>query len=194
MSENDSTKPKTIRLRRQYPEYGTWMRMRNRCTNKKSDNYAYYGGKGIKVCERWNDFFAFLEDMGPRPTSSHSIDRIDSNGNYEPGNCRWATIEEQNRNRCSNLFFTLNGVTRQTHEWSAITGLSMKVIYLRRGKGWSDEKILTTKKRRFDEAAVREIRRLRSSGVMTKQIAERFDCDRATIQRIVNRKAFSDVE
>lgn len=78
------------------PEYGTWQSMRARCGNPHYFQYHYYGGRGISVCDRWqNSFEAFLEDMGPKPTPKHSIDRIDPNGNYEPGNCRWATSLQQ---------------------------------------------------------------------------------------------------
>jgi hypothetical protein len=82
-----------------WPEYGIWNTMRYRCDNPKSDMYYRYGGRGIKVCERWEKFENFIEDMGRRPTKKHQIDRIDNDGNYEPDNCRWIINCENYRNR-----------------------------------------------------------------------------------------------
>lgn len=92
-------------------EYGSWDAMKGRCTNKNKSDYSYYGGRGITVCEKWmNSFEAFYEDMGPKPSKKHSIDRIDNDRNYEPGNCKWSTPEEQARNRrVLNKFVRIKG-------------------------------------------------------------------------------------
>lgn len=85
---------------RNAPEYSVWYDMKRRCHDPRNKRYADYGGRGIAVCERWQISFAnFYEDMGPRPTATHSIDRINNDGNYEPLNCKWSTKSEQAFNR-----------------------------------------------------------------------------------------------
>lgn len=101
-----------------------------------------YGGRGISVCQRWESFESFLADMGERPDGL-SIDRINNDGNYEPGNCRWATRAEQNNNRSVTVFLTLRGRTQLLSAWASELGVSYDTLKRRRLDGWPDEKILT---------------------------------------------------
>lgn len=131
------------------PEYGAWLGMRQRCFNKKQHKYANYGGRGITVCERWMDFDNFLADMGPRPSSKHSLDRIDNNGNYEPSNCRWASRTEQqnNRNVCCSLYF--QGRWQTIAEWSRELGIGHSTIWERlRTQRLSMAQVLSTESMR----------------------------------------------
>lgn len=97
--------------------YTSWQAMLERCGNPKFFAYERYGGRGIKVCDRWKSFVNFLADMGERPDGK-TLDRYpDNNGNYEPGNCRWATRKEQSQNTSSTKFLTLDGETLSLSEW-----------------------------------------------------------------------------
>lgn len=109
------------------PELTAWNNLRGRCYDHADKSYATYGRRGIRVCDRWmgeNGFPAFIADMGPRPSTQHSIDRIDPNGDYEPNNCRWATAREQQNNRTDNHRITWNGRTQNISEWSRELGIS----------------------------------------------------------------------
>ena len=129
-------------------EYATWGRMCSRCTNQNVFEFKDYGGRGIVVCDRWlNSFAAFFEDMGPRPSSKHSLDRIDNNGNYEPGNCRWATRKEQSRNTRASRMLTFMGETKCLTDWAIEIGLSPATLAKRLDYGWSVERAVTTPKK-----------------------------------------------
>lgn len=118
----------TSHLKSRTPEYRSWAAMMNRCNNRNVRAYQNYGGRGVSVCNRWRDFTAFLEDMGPRPSPGHSIDRIDNNGNYEPGNCRWATKIEQARNTRRSVMVEVAGEFVNLSEVAKRTGLSRSTI------------------------------------------------------------------
>lgn len=125
------------------PEYNSWSSMRERCTNSKLPGFADYGGRGITVCDRWrHDFAAFLADMGPRPAGT-TIDRINNDGNYEPGNCRWATQLQQARNSRHNVRLTLDGVTLCLSEWAERLGFTYSCLMQRVVSGWSVRDALT---------------------------------------------------
>ena len=110
------------------PEWKTWIAMKRRCYDKNQQFYALYGGRGIAVCARWKDSFQnFYDDMGSRPKGM-SLDRIDSNGNYEPSNCKWATAKEQARNTNRNYYVTVNGVTKALSAWTEELGLNYYTI------------------------------------------------------------------
>jgi hypothetical protein len=122
--------------------YVVWMNMKGRCLNPNNPKYPRYGGRGIKVCDRWMDFANFLADMGDRPPGS-SIDRIDNDGHYEPGNCRWATPIQQQQNNSRNVFLTARGRKACLVEWSRITKVGRKTIRRRLKEGWDVERAVS---------------------------------------------------
>lgn len=123
------------------PEYASWSGARDRCANLNDPDY---GGRGIRVCERWSKFENFFADMGPRPSPEHSLDRYpDTDGNYEPTNCRWATREEQQRNKRDNRLLTYRGITATVTEWAERTGINRMRLFNRLHNGWSVERTLT---------------------------------------------------
>lgn len=127
----------------QSKEYRTWHSMIQRC---KDGGHERYAGRGIKVCERWRESFeAFFEDMGPAPSPKHSIDRYPNNdGDYEPGNCRWATAVEQMNNKSDNVYLEHDGQNLTVSHWSRIKGLSRQLIHLRLKYKWSVPEALDT--------------------------------------------------
>jgi hypothetical protein len=124
-------------------EYTAWAHMLGRCYRPTDEHYDRYGGRGITVCERWHSFENFYADMGPKPSPLHEIDRIDNDGNYEPGNVRWATKQQQSRNRSTNRIIEFGGRKLTLIEWSEISGVNRKTISDRLDAGWPTEKALT---------------------------------------------------
>ena len=128
-------------------EYSTWGHMVQRCINERCADYGQYGGRGISVHPSWVlSFDAFISDMGEKPTPSHSIDRIDVNGNYEPGNCRWATPHEQARNKRSARTITAFGRTQSIHDWADEIGLTGLAIWKRIERGMTPEAAVISQK------------------------------------------------
>lgn len=117
--------------------------MIQRCNNIKNQAYKDYGGRGIKVCERWLKFQNFLEDMGERP-DGYEIDRIDNDGNYCKENCKWSSSKENCRNKRNNRFLEYNNKKLCCAEWEEVIGIPQNIILLRIKRGWSIEKTLTT--------------------------------------------------
>jgi hypothetical protein len=141
-----TTSVKTIHGRSKTTEHNIWWGMIVRCTNPKVKKYDRYGGRGIKVCERWTSFEHFFEDMGYRPSAKHSVDRIDNNGDYEPSNCRWATPTEQavNKQHYLGKEYTWAGKTQALVGWSKDLGMSCGVLRWRiMVQGWPLERAFT---------------------------------------------------
>lgn len=128
------------------PEHLVWMNMIRRCEDTTTASFASHGARGITVCAEWrHDFAAFLAHIGPRPSPKHSVDRIDVNGNYEPGNVRWADAKTQSRNRRCVARITAFGETLTAPEWSERTGIDARTIAERYRKGMSPERALAGK-------------------------------------------------
>ncbi len=135
---------KTTHGRSGSPEHTTWTQMIQRCRNPGNHAFDRYGGRGISVCDRWRtSFAAFIDDMGPRPSADHSIDRINNDGDYEKANCRWSTRTVQGRNKRSNRRLLIGGETRVLAEWAERSGLTESVIDARLRRGWTGERLLS---------------------------------------------------
>ena len=137
-----------------HPLYSVWLSMNDRCNNPNADSYPDYGGRGILVCDRWrgpDGFPNFLADMGEKPGTGYSIDRFpDTNGNYEPSNCRWATDKQQANNKRNNRLLTHDGRTQTLTAWAEETGIAVVTIHSRIGHlGWSVAQALTTPSRGY---------------------------------------------
>lgn len=134
-SANICKKPLESHGMRHTSTYRSWKAMKTRCLNKNVLDFPHYGGRGIKVCDHWvKSFSAFFADMGERPPKT-SLDRIDNNGDYEPGNCRWATNSEQKRNTSRNRLLTIDGKTKPMAAWAEIAGINPGTLYSRLQRG-----------------------------------------------------------
>lgn len=141
MSEAVVAAHTTHGLCRRHPLYGVWVQMRQRCNNPNSDSWRKYGGRGIRVCRRWDDFAAFARDVGARPKGA-SLDRVDNDGNYTPGNTRWATPIEQAANTRRANKVTYAGKMLTLAAWATRTGLRHATLLRRLTAGWPVEAML----------------------------------------------------
>lgn len=179
--------------------------MRLRCYDTKNNQYADYGGRGITVCDAWrHDFAAFRDAVGLRPSPTHTLDRRDNNGDYEPGNVRWATRSEQNRNRRNNRLITWRGETLCMAAWAERVGVDQHVIKIRLRNGWSIEDALTTSvsdgigennpRAKVSAAAVRAMRaEYAAGGVSQRALGERYGISQGVVSKIVHGKVWTHV-
>lgn len=124
--------------------YVSWEAMNQRCNNPNHKHYCHYGGRNIKICDRWKSFVYFLEDMGEPPTKNHSLDRIDNDKGYYKENCRWATRKQQMRKTRVNSLITHDNKTQCVSAWCEEIGIAECVIRSRLRRGWSVKRALTS--------------------------------------------------
>ena len=142
---HNTTKARTKHSKSYTKEHHTWRHILDRCHNPNNQSYRLYGGRGITVFDGWRKSFeAFYSHVGDAPSPKHSLDRIDNNKGYYPGNVRWATAKQQCRNNRRNRILTLDGESKCLVEWSEKIGISVGTLYQRLKRGWSEEKTLTT--------------------------------------------------
>ena len=171
--------------------YHIYNGIKQRCYYPKAASYKWYGAKGIVMCDEWkNDFMSFYNWAITNGYFDRlTIDRIDSNGNYEPSNCKWVTYKQQANNRSSNAFLSLNGVTHTIAEWSDITGIPKGTIQHRKHKNWSDEKALTTPvkyyKKQFTENEIEQMKIDRKNGMSYRELGLKYNTDRCIISKFV---------
>jgi hypothetical protein len=123
----------------QTPEYRAWIGMKGRCENPNNASFKNYGGRGIKICDRWRSFEAFFADMGTKPFPKASLERIDNNADYAPENCKWASANEQLNNTSRNVRITFDGVTQNLFQWLRVYNVQPSTYYARIKSGWTRE-------------------------------------------------------
>ena len=163
---------------RDSPTYRTWRCMRERCSLPSHEQYQHYGARGIRVCERWQTFDLFVADLGSRPLGT-TLDRINRDGNYEPGNCRWATPEVQQNNRSNNRILTAEGRTLTLSQWARLRGIRATTIRERLRRGWSAEQAVSKEVRsarviRVGDVSLTLLEWSRRSGIPLTAIHERL--------------------
>jgi hypothetical protein len=125
-------------------EYISWRSIWARCTNPKHIGFSRYGGRGLAICDKWQTFEGFYEDMGERPSDTHSLDRIDNALGYSKENCRWATSTQQIQNRSNTKWVTYNNQTKTIAEWAELAGIKYITLHNRLSMGWDVQRAITT--------------------------------------------------
>ena len=158
--------------------------MRRRCKSSTSTGFHRYGGRGIKVCKRWDSFAKFLLDMGPRPSPAHTIDRKNNDGDYTPNNCAWATMTEQARNRRGNRFVLFKGRRMTLAEAVSIAGMSHCAFLARVKLGWTESDALSIPIRRHGLIFKRDVTAIKKDQRPLRQIADAYGIGLVTVWRI----------
>lgn len=161
-------------------EYKIWKGIRKRCLNPKAPHFNRYGGRGITICERWSKFENFIQDMGMAPSSSHSIDRMNNDGNYCPENCRWATAEQQIRNSTKAKKVTHKGITKCITEWAIEFGIDPGLMMERLRRGFSFEEAIDPKTKE------------RRDGIYIQAFGERLSLTEAAIKYQIKRRTLCE--
>jgi hypothetical protein len=176
------------------PEYRAWINMKNRCYNQHDKRYSDWGGRGIKVCDRWlHSFESFLSDMGKKPTRLHSLDRHpDINGNYEPGNCRWATMPQQNRGKRNNIWLEHNGIKKILSDWAKEFNVNKNTLTEHLiTKSFEEVFSFYTNKKNgplLTSHQIIDIKRRAYLGEKQNKLSIEFNVSHSTINQVVNNK------
>lgn len=177
--------------------YGVWNSMKNRCSNPKVKSYPSYGGRGIKVCDRWQKFENFFADMGDRPSPSHSLERRDNNGDYSPENCQWAIHSVQAKNKRNNRFITANGESLHLAEWARRLGCNPAAILARLAAGMPESEAVTKTipDRPNSRLAPAEAIAIRATypNLSAQKLADLYGVSKKTILNVIHGKTFADL-
>lgn len=181
------------------PIYDNWSHMMKRCTNKRYRDYPDWGGRGITICERWMSFLNFHEDMFPSWRPGLTLERINNNGNYEPGNCKWATRKEQSNNTRQNRFVQYAGKSLTVSQWADLRGINRLTLNQRLIRGWTAGEALEfgvrhKHDRKLDMDSAIEIRRRFAAGETQQDIAKDFSVDPSRISKVVSNKVWPQKE
>lgn len=178
-------------------EYNIWANIVQRCTNPKNPSFRRYGAVGRDISDIWRaSFLAFIDHVGPRPSKHHSIDRIDNDRGYHPGNIRWATREEQAQNQARTIFITSFGETHCLSEWAKMKKIPIVTLYCRIIMGWTPERALTaprTGTSKLSDEQVRQLRLRAAGGETGKALAEELGISTSAACRAIKGKTYAAI-